>query len=442
MRSFLALVGDAWREARDKRVVWVLSFIGLALVLFFASFRFSPPDADRALIAAVDGLDEIPRHFSRFGPGRRPDPAVRHQASAPRAPQPDDDLPLGVAGMRVVEVEFADAVHVDELCRAWRRAQSEGPRRVARQDRDALRADDQSPVTSDQRRGYFEERLREAGFDPVIVRTVGDDDRRYRLAAGVERPLELRHSAKVELLFGAFAVPLDDQSPAEFLLALEAGVARGFSGFLGLVILLGAFASVMPDLLQKGRLDLVLARPIGRAQLVLYKFAGVLLFVTCLWVTLFTACCAALGASSGWWSFKLVGCALTNTLVFAAIFPVTMVVGALTRHTSLASLAGLLAWALEGIVTSVKEAMEAGAFGDVGKWRKAVDLVAWVLPKNAELATLNQRLLAHEFLSPAAAARLLGETVDVDWWYAGGTTALFAGTFVALTCLYVARRDW
>jgi hypothetical protein len=119
-----------------------------------------------------------------------------------------------------------------------------------------------------------------------------------------------------------------------------------------------------------------------------------------------------------------------------------MVVGALTRHTSLASLAGLLAWALEGIVTSVKEAMESGAFGDVGKWRKAVDVVAWILPKNADLATLNQRMLAHEFLSPAAAARLLGDTVDVDWWYAGGTTALFAGTFVLLTCLYVARRDW
>ncbi len=37
MTAFLALVGDVWREARDKKVIWVLGLLGLTVIVVFGS---------------------------------------------------------------------------------------------------------------------------------------------------------------------------------------------------------------------------------------------------------------------------------------------------------------------------------------------------------------------------------------------------------------------
>ncbi len=371
---------------------------------------------------------------------------VKVSVGEPRAPQPEDDFPLGIEGLRVLELEFTDTRALDDLCAAWR-SMEQAP---ARGSPGALKAvgtgatEERAPepVGPDEHREFLEAQFRAAGFDPVLVRPDREQPRRFVIGAGVERPLELRGACQVSWFFGAFTTELEDRSQAELLAELQAVVAERFAGFLGVLILLSTFASALPDLLQKGRFDLLLARPVGRVRLILFKYLGALLFVLLLWTLLFSGCCVAVGVTTGFWRFGLIGCALTCTLVFAAIYPVAMLVGAATRHVTLASLAGLLAWGLEGVVQALRMAIEMGQIDQASRWKPLIDGAYWILPKSSDLAQLNHWMLARDHLTAESAQRLLGAAPVVDWWFAGGTTALFTAGMVALSCLYVARRDW
>ncbi len=438
MTVFLALIGDVWREARDKRVVWVLALFSLAIVVSFGSLSFTPVDVDAALRGAAQRLGELqlrPMGLRGTMSSSRP---VSCTIGGPRAPTPEDDFPLGIDGLRLLDLSFDDMRQLDALCVARRAFQQ----RIENGEAAAAPATSTTPIGPDVHRTCLEAHFLEAGFSPVIVRSVGDAGRRFVVGAGAEHPLELRGACEVSWFFHSFSTTLDGTSQAEFLAQLQAGVAERFAGFFGVLILLGMFASALPDLLQKGRFDLLLARPVGRVRLILFKYLGALLFVLLLWTILFTGCCVALGVATGFWRFGLIGCALTCTLVFGAIYPVTMLVGAATRHVTLASLAGLMAWGLEGVVRTLRTMMEHGQIGGGERWKPLVDVAYWILPKSSDLAVLNQSILARDYLSAAGATRLMGGAVEVNWWFAGGTTALFAAAMVAFTCVYVARRDW
>lgn len=444
MRVFVALMIDAWRELCDKRVVWGLGLLSAALVAFFAGISFSPVDADAALRRATQSLHQMQRTVGLFGRLSEGHASGTYHASQPRAAVAEDDFPLG-ASLRVVELDFEERAAADDLCRAWQRFKARpfgmgtrsAPGGIVSPERD-------STVTRGERIDWLTERLRGAGFDPVYAREQDDGGSwlRFVVAAGAEQPLELRGGASARLFFGATTVALADSSPAEFLATLDLLLAERFSGLLGVLLLLGALSSSLPDLLQKGRLDLVLARPVGRTQLVVGRYLGSVAFVLLFWSIVFAACVVAVGAATGCWSPGLLGCALTSTLVFAAVHPVGMFVGALTRHSSLASLAALFAWALQGIVLALRDFLASGVVDGAARWQKLVDGVYWLLPKCSDLVALNQELLARERLSPELAAMLFPPTPPIDWWFAGGTTALFAAAFVALAAWWVARRDW
>lgn len=445
MNAFLALVRDVWRESRDKRVVWVLGLLGLVVVAFFGSLSFTPVDVDGALRRAAQTLGEQQMRQGMFVGRFSRNSAVEVSVAAPRAPQPEDDFPLGIDGLRVVELEFADTGEIDSLYAAWRsvEAMGRGEGQRASSGRVPTVLDGAPPpVGPEEHSAFLESRFRAAGFAPVVVRLDPDSPRRFVIGAGVERPLELRGACEVSWCFGAFSTALEDHSQAEFLAELQAGLAERFAGFIGILVLLSMFAAALPELLQKGRFDLLLARPVGRVRLILFKYLGALLFVLLLWTLLFSGCVVALGVTTGFWKFGLIGCALTCTLVFAAIYPVAMLVGAATRHVTLASLAGLMAWGLEGIVQTLRMLIESGQIDRATRWKPVIDAAYWILPKSSDLTRLNQWMLARDHLAADSAARIYGAAPAVDWWFAGGTTALFAAAMVTLTCWFVARRDW
>ncbi len=437
MRQFQALVSDAWRESRDKRLVQVLLLLCLLLVVFFSSLSFAATPIDGAISHAFANLANFTAHL-RFGGRMQMSTEANCHVEGPRAPVLEDDLPVGVDGLRVVEVEFEAVEKLNALCLSWDSFQ---------QRQKSGRWDDSPPeraVVSDADRiRFFEERLAAVGFAPVYVRAVPDAGNRWRVALGVERPLEVRGACKVSFLFGAFGTTLDNVSQAEFLASFESGIAGTFAGFIGILIFISAMAGAVPEMLQKGRLDLLLARPVGRVRLVLFRYLGAVLFVLLTWTLLFTGCTVALGVTTGYWCFTYIGCAVTCTLIFAALYPVSMLVGALSRNVTLATLGALVFWALQGIVQSIKSAIDSGMISNADRWKPLVNASYWILPKSADLGRLNDVMLARSNLSDQAFARAMsGPLAPVDWWFAGGTTALFAAGIMALTCMHVARRDY
>ncbi len=448
MIAFLALLRDTWLEARDKRVTWVLLLFGLLFVVFCGSISFTAVDVDAALTRVAANLGEFRVSRGMLDGGFTSRTEVDVGPVAPRAPRPEDDLPLGVDSLRVMELEFPRPAQLDGLVVAWRhftarqrRYGERGPFVAVEQGSDEERQL-AAPVTPAEQVELLESRFRDAGFEPVMVRRNAEQPGRFVVAVGNERPLELRGACTVGFGFRTWSTPLEETSQAEFLAALSVVVADSFAGFVGILVLLSVFAAAFPELLQKGRFDLVLARPIGRVRIVLSKYLGAVLLVLLLWTTLFAGCAVAMGLATGYWKFRLVGCALTCTLLFAALYPAAMAVGIATRHVTLSTLAGVGAWGLERVVEIARSALEFADAEARARWRPFLDGVHAVLPKAGDLATLNQWMLASDHLGAASATRLFGAAPDVDWIFAGGTTAGFAAVLVTLACLLVARRDF
>jgi len=446
--AFLALLRDTVLEARDKRVTWFLLLLGLLFVVLCGSISFTAVDADAALTRVAGNLGEF--RFSRgmLDGGFTSRTEVEVAVTAPRAPQPEDDLPLGIDSLRVVELGFRRPEQLDELAVTWRhfaarlrRDGGRGPFVVVAPGSDEERQF-AAPVTAAEQLELLESRFLDAGFRPVLVRRSAEQPGRFLVAVGNERPLALRGACTVAFGFGSWSTPLAETSQAEFLAALSVVVADSFAGFIGILVLLSVFAAAFPELLQKGRFDLVLARPIGRVRIVLFKYLGAVLLVLLLWTLLFAGCAVAMGLATGYWKFRLVGCAMTCTLLFAALYPAAMAVGIATRHVTLSTLAGVGAWGLERLIETARGVLQFADAEARARWQPLLDGVHAVLPKAGELARLNQWLLASDHLGAASASRLLGVVPEVDWAFAGGSTAGFAAVLLGLACLLVARRDF
>ena len=114
------------------------------------------------------------------------------------------------------------------------------------------------------------------------------------------------------------------------------------------ILALISTAGIFPAFMQRGSIDLVIARPIGRWRLFLTQYAAGLLFVT-LQIAIF---CAAsflvMGLRGGTWE---PGVFLGIPLVvcfFSYLFSMCVLLGVLTRSTLAALLLTILFWALLG----------------------------------------------------------------------------------------------
>ncbi len=437
MSAFLAIFRDAWRESLDRRSVQVLVLIGLVLALFCASLSFGTPDPDRALADHSQSISTFTRRIGFFGGRSHTQVDAPHETGAVRAPQPEDDLPAGIEGARVVELRFHSTADVDDLARAWRTFRSRHPWTG-----DAPEVDHARAIGSRERADFFRERLEEVGFADVIARPIDGDERAWRVAAACPRPIELVASWTLHLSFGAFKIDVDEVSPAEWIVAFELFLANVFVGFFGMLVLLSTFASAVPEMVRKGSIDLVLARPIGRTRLLLFRYGAAVASVVALATVVFGACAAALWLRSGLFNVSFVACALTAAAAFAMLFPVALLLGVATRNTSLATLGSIGFWGLSSAVVQAREGMRMMGVAST-RWLKVLDAVYWIAPKTRDLDHLNEFFLAHSNLSPAAAARAAAMPgADVNAWYSCGTSALFAAIVLALTVWVFRRRDW
>lgn len=138
-----------------------------------------------------------------------------------------------------------------------------------------------------------------------------------------------------KFLFSAFAIPLWLAWPATIL---------------GLV----STASMFPEFLSSGAVDLYLARPLSRLRLFMTKYLMGLLFMA-LQVAAFTlACFLIIGIRGGSWEPSLFLAVPIVTLVFSFLFCISALIGTVTRSTIAAVLLTLICWAVVASVNSAE----------------------------------------------------------------------------------------
>ena len=144
------------------------------------------------------------------------------------------------------------------------------------------------------------------------------------------------------LLFGKeLGPPLPADKFGEFVLMMQAGFANAL--YAGLV-LFGVFATagVIPDMLEKGTVDLYLSKPISRWELLLGKYFGatavmftnVFYFIGALWVII--------GIKLGVWNAHFILSTISLTFTFACLYSIVAFIGVLSRNTALSIIGAFL----------------------------------------------------------------------------------------------------
>jgi hypothetical protein len=279
-----------------------------------------------------------------------------------------------------------------------------------------------------------------------------------------------------------FAVPLPffHTSLREGVYFIENTLVGGVGAWVAVLVGVIVTASFIPNMLQKGSIDLILAKPIRRPSLLLYKYVGGLAFVLLLTAATVVSVWAAIGARSGIWApgFLLVIPAVT--FYFALLYSVSTLTAVLTRSTVVAILMTCAAWFvfwlngtahgwLDGIrktkaeaearireVSGAPKADEKKAADaddedrqppstmDVPRWVYTASDVAYkVLPRTSELNSLTATWISRGVLTePEAAARGLDKVDQPAWDETVGVTAAFIAVMLGLACWKFVRTDY
>lgn len=119
-------------------------------------------------------------------------------------------------------------------------------------------------------------------------------------------------------------------------------------------------ASIFPELLVGGSIDLYVSKPISRLRLFLTKYLGGLLFVVLQTTVFAIAAYIVLGLRVGDWRPSLFLIIPLATLLFSYLFSVCVLVGVLTRSTIAAILVTCIFWLLCFAVNKVEQGLFVG----------------------------------------------------------------------------------
>jgi len=249
--------------------------------------------------------------------------------------------------------------------------------------------------------------------------------------------------------------------------------------WIAAILALISTATIFPDFIAGGSIDLVLSKPIPRPLVFLYKYCFGLLFVF-VQVLLF---CLGVFLCVGWrvgeWNWMIFAAVPLVTFFFSLLYCVCVLLGVLTRSALAALLLTLLFWfslfsinTAEGMLNQFRIMAQVSGDAEVEatltKWHRPVRAVQYVLPKTGETIALLDRWLKKDtdvnlidlmngnveampdgtFRTTQrndeaeAQIRLQEEYESRSQWYVLGTSAAFEVVVLALACFFFVRRDY
>ena len=160
-------------------------------------------------------------------------------------------------------------------------------------------------------------------------------------------------------------------------------------GWMGVTLALVATAGFFPTLLERGAIDVVLAKPLSRSTLFLGKYLGSTVFVLIQAVFFVAVTFVVIGIRWGTW---MPGYLLTIpllVLLFSYIYCVSAWVGVVYRSTVAAVLLGLGAWVFFAGVQATGDVFDVFPAWKENRWAyDAVRAARWCIPKTHDITYL------------------------------------------------------
>lgn len=218
-------------------------------------------------------------------------------------------------------------------------------------------------------------------------------------------------------------------------------------------------ASFLPNMLNKGTVDLLLVKPMHRTTLFLYKFLGGLLFMMLNTVVIIVGIYLALGLQTGLWTHSLLMCIPIFTLQFSIFYAVMALAAVFTRSAVVSIFGAMLTWALLFAIGYahwffIEKGRAEKPESTKSHWAYVgFDLVKTVLPRYKDLDWLTTKMIKTDLIDtmyPPGPERQRQITAEIDkggydaynWPSALTATFAFIGVVLGLACWRFATKDY
>ena len=122
---------------------------------------------------------------------------------------------------------------------------------------------------------------------------------------------------------------------------LVRGVYGGIATFLytwGMFLAVFASSGLIPSVLEPGRIELLLSKPVSRTHILLGRYLGNVLVVACNIIYLVLGVWTILGAKTGIWSGSFLISIGTTIFIFAVLLAVVVLIGVVFESAALATM--------------------------------------------------------------------------------------------------------
>jgi ABC-2 family transporter protein len=441
--KLLALLRDSLREAVDRKIFAAMLVLSGLLTLFVASISYRPITLEEEVTAEAGKMS----FFGGLGPHGEAEFRVENFHQTNEAPEPwrgDYQFDWVVQAKDLSKLPFGMP-----KTRWW----------VRRYFTDKFQYLTNVEVSENQSK------------DPNLARfTVSSR------GTTVDDFLGWRYEPKI--LF-AIPIPFIHTSVRNMVYFVEDSLVNGFGAWAAVLIGVIITASFIPNMLQKGAIELWLSKPISRPALLVYKYVGGLTFVFLLTTATVLSVWLVIGLRSGIWATGFLIVIPAVTFYFALLYSVSTFAAVFTRSTVVAILFTLTAWfalwlvgaihvTLDGFRqarTRMEQAVRVGAPAksdaakdaddepppeirdrggppDIWPWVYTTsDLIYKALPRTRELDDLTAEWVGRGLLTDAEQKKL--EKKDrPPWWETVGVTAAFIAVMLGLSCWKFSRADY
>jgi ABC-type transport system involved in multi-copper enzyme maturation permease subunit len=253
---------------------------------------------------------------------------------------------------------------------------------------------------------------------------------------------------EVNLFFGAWS-PRGLRKPLGVIVwAIEDNLINGWGA--GIAILVGIIitAFFIPEMLRKGAIDLLLAKPLGRTRLLFWKYVGGLSFMTILATVNVGGAWLVIGMRSGVWNPKFLLAIPLLVFSFAVLYAVSVLTAILTRSAVVSILvtcvfAGFLY--IAGTLYSAYDVLNntPGMKEEIPGWvHTTADIVHGVLPRTKDIDKISSKLIGEVMTEADQRRNMLHLVTYPSWGPALGVSAAWIAVLLGLASWRFISRDF
>ncbi len=497
VRQFIAILKDSFREAADGFVIYAMLVMSLIAIVLIGSLSFTPAEPKPAFDRIVGYFDDMVindpltnngrirgflRPYARFAaqdvrpegdgfkvrvtvagqPSRtftdekleeiRKEEAKKAGKDEPKKDEPKRDEPKKDEPKKddkkdepKKKPERLDGFR--ELVLAWQKTNPERNELPFMRETPVTLGEVQG-VTDAQMEAYVKKQFEfHAGMSVTVTRVPGVAEPEYAFDVTTTGGTSVRGwPHKVNILFNTFTWPTT-QSLGETVYWLQDKVVNGVGAALALLISLVLTSFYIPNMLRKGSIDLLISKPLGRSQLLVYKYVGGLTFIFLLTAFTVFGVWLVLGVRSGIWDPNFLVVIPVLTFTFAILYAVSTLAAVLTRSAIVAILVSVAFAAflyIVGLVKTVTDTLKANeeVKKEMPGWVfTLVDTLNNILPRYKDLDKLTTKVLSGS-LTPAEMRACNIDVLDFpSWGSTVGVSVLFIAFVLSLACWRLNRRD-